>query len=1344
MRWERDISGPLAAQYNESSHVTAGRSYFMSRNTTLGFTLVLLAASGSIASHGEMAANAAEPVTSPFKFAPTLHVRTSNLPRTLVATRSVFRNWQRQQATARQLVSSEPWLATPQGLASLLDDVVWSTRDEALSAKLPDGRPLWNRQAEWKDGTVFHLATGTSKHAVFLKRVIHAQQATCLTVGIGGGNRLDVWLNRQHIVTANTHLHIGRYGCGQQMDGTRVDQLLIDLDLAQGENELVLRFTPAQDGSCYFSSKPDPTPRLWQVIRQDFPADRHPLLRKAPAQWFRHDGWFAAQNAGLERELVSQLLPECGDDSATLQEKSDRTQQGDSEQRDGRWLEFCTQVAAVAEFTDASRRLAMAVTELSNRFPQEYPAEKAELALKGLKADITALAGTDSEQQIDSSIATIAELITQMQRQWLVAENPLINQAEILFVKRYTYNSKHYYDDFQHISRWGGQLCQLSMKDGHVRSLVPEMSDGVFDRYDLSFDASKIAFGYRRPKHEGFRLYELELPRNQVRQLTLPPSDEDERIAAYGKTSTGDSFYGLLGYRFWTDDVHPCYLPDGGICFASTRSEHGVLCTPNHYLACTNLFRMDDDRNEPRPLSAGALSEFTPTVMDDGRILYNRWEYVYKGIAAVQSLWTTRPDGSGSEEIYGDNVTNPGVLWQARQVPGHPRLVVCVGCGHEPLGVGQILLLNLDRDKRTAQPMTSLTPHVRTQGLRGLFQLRNGEWREDIFGPFYADPFPLSDKFFLVSCNPDQRYNDQAAYGIYLLDTFGNRVPIYDDPQISCWQPMLLAARSLPPTLSPTRTVLADKAMMSSAEGTDATVFLSDVYEGLEDVPRGTVKYLRVLEQVPKPWAAEVDQLRREDRSADGFGGHLVISHNTHIWVVVNHGVVPVHADGSAFLQVPAGRNLFFQALDENFMEVQRMRTFVNFTPGENRSCIGCHEHRHWAPQSRPAIALENGAMRLEAEPGAVAPRPLDYVTDIQPILDRHCVKCHSGDQPDTRLDLRGELTTLFNRSYENILQAGLVDAIQEWNGAAEAMQHAVVSPPYSHGSHRSRLIALLQTDHYETNLNHEEWIKLVTWIDCGAPYYGSYFGRRHIRYRGQPDFRPTPTVEAAWGTPPEFPQLQQPAPIPAELLLHWTLDETSPDALSDSSGQQHIPRVMGTTVDHRGSGNLARRFDGDDYLTADLDQYATLSIALWVRADGLRNRWNPLLFCNGAEPGAVHFSLLSDGTPNVALHSGNWNWTHCRADRAIKIGDWHHLALVCDARLGGRVKFYLDGQCVGDQYLGLGLDMNLSRFRIGSWDGWDNEPANQYQGCIDDVRIFRGLLTAEQIADIALTNNGG
>jgi hypothetical protein len=995
----------------------------------------------------------------------------------------------------------------------------------------------------------------------------------------------------------------------------------------------------------------------------------------------------------------------------------------------------------------------------------------------------------------DEATQRLMAEMPQMQRQMLVERNPLLRDTEILFVKRYTYNSKHFYDDFQHISRWGGNLCVLSLADGQVREVAPELNGGIFDRYDLSFDAQRIVFGYRRPQREGFRLYEIGVDGSGLRPVTVPPPDEQDRIAKYGKTSTGDGFYGLLGYQFWTDDVHPCYLPDGGLCFASTRCEHGVLCTPDHYLACTNLFRMNADGSGLQPISSGALSEFTPTMMDDGRILYNRWEYVYKGIGAIQPLWVTRPDGSGSEEFYGDNIANPGVFWQARQVPGQPRLAVCIGCGHEPLGVGQVLLLDLNKNKRTPQPMISLTPNVKTEGLRGLYQLRNGVWREDVYGPYYSDPYPLSDKFFLVACNPDRRYNDEVAYGIYLLDAFGNRVPIYHDPAISCWQPMPLRPRPTPPVLPavapvgrPFEAVPDGLERPSYEAGTTATVFLQDVYRGLPGIAPGTVKYLRVMEQIPKPWAAEVDSCRDDDRTDDGFGGHIAVSWNAHIWIAVLQGIAPVEADGSAYFEVPAERNLFFQALDENFMEVQRMRTFVNFEPGEQRGCIGCHEHRVQAPAAVLPIAFARSPAKLMAQPGEVAPRPLYYPTDVQPLLDRHCVQCHDGSpvgqasslppvrrgspdpadpataarrgSPDpaetadrrspgssptvTKAppDLRGDLTTLFNRSYESILQAGLVDTIREWAGADHAMRNAEAVPPYSHGSHRSRLVALLKAGHYDVKLSPEEWIKLATWIDCGAPYYGSYYGRRNLMYQGAPDFRPIPTLSSACGIAPVFPAPPKPEPLPAQLLAWWPLDDSTPDTTDDASGHAHPAKAVNAVRTDGHDGRGGRRLDGKGYLeSGGLGTHEAISIALWVKAESLGNAWNPLLFGHDGRAGTVHFSLLSDGTPNVAINTGDWNWTHRKARTSIADGRWHHVVLVCDARIGGSARFYVDGKLSSDERLGLGLRLDLAGFRLGAWNRWEDAPANNFHGELDDVRIYSGTLTDVEMSQLVRVN---
>jgi hypothetical protein len=501
------------------------------------------------------------------------------------------------------------------------------------------------------------------------------------------------------------------------------------------------------------------------------------------------------------------------------------------------------------------------------------------------------------------------------------------------------------------------------------------------------------------------------------------------------------------------------------------------------------------------------------------------------------------------------------------------------------------------------------------------------------------------------------------------------------------------------------------------------------------------VKYLRVMEQVPRPWSAEVDCTRCEDRGADGFGGHLAISWNAHIWVAVLRGIVPVGDDGSVCFEVPANRNLFFQALDADYMEVQRMRTFVNFVPGENRSCIGCHEHRTQAPESRRPAALRSAAVKLAAQPGETAPRALYYPTDVQPVLDRHCVRCHDGKSPKTAPDLRGDMTALFNRSYESILQAGLVKVVREWNGGNYAMENAEAVPPYTLGSHASRFVAVLRGDHYGVKLAKEEWIKLVTWVDCGAPYYGSYFGRRNLQYQGQPDFRPVPTVESACGTPPPTTKCTLPTceALPARLLAWWPLGDSAGDTADDASGGGHAAKSVAAARSEGRNGQGARRFDGTGYVECrGLGTHEAVSIAMWVKADELGSQWSPLLFTNDGNPGSVHFSLRSDGVPNVAVHTARASWTHRKARVTLPVGQWYHLALVCDARPGGIARFYVDGRPVGKQSLAAGRSLDLEAFRIGAYNGWQHSPASNFHGEIDNVRVYSGMLTDQEVAQLA------
>jgi len=221
------------------------------------------------------------------------------------------------------------------------------------------------------------------------------------------------------------------------------------------------------------------------------------------------------------------------------------------------------------------------------------------------------------------------------------------------------------------------------------------------------------------------------------------------------------------------------------------------------------------------------------------------------------------------------------------------------------------------------------------------------------------------------------------------------------------------------------------------------------------------------------------------------------------------YGVAKVHEDGSVYFTAPAEENILFQALDEDFMQLQHMATFINLMPGEKRSCIGCHEPRSGAPSSAgaPPLALNYPAQTLAPQPGDTGPRMVDYAADVQPVFDKHCVGCHAGESAKGHLDLTGMPTEPWNNSYEKLVGSGLVSFRDCRCGRAGV--RAV--PPLTHGSHRSKLVDQIRKDPCKANLTREEFIKIVTWIDANVPYYGTYRGKRNLQDKDHPDFRALP-----------------------------------------------------------------------------------------------------------------------------------------------------------------------------------------------------------------------------------------
>ncbi len=722
---------------------------------------------------------------------------------------------------------------------------------------------------------------------------------------------------------------------------------------------------------------------------------------------------------------------------------------------------------------------------------------------------------------------------------------------EIVFVKRKPYSSDHYYTDIDNgtspdrfLPQNGIYVYNLRTRQERPVITAAHMpgGKGFIGKISLSFDAAKVIFDFRQNPAGGFRIWEVNLDGTNLRQVLAEPADEAQKVARWGKP-------------WHTDDIHPNYLPDGGIIFSSTRCEHTILCGTSAALVATLLHRMDADGANVEQLTRSPVSEFCPVVLDDGRVMYHRWEYIDKGHRVCKTIYSMNPDGTRPQELYGLADDTTTLYMYPQPVDSSGRRIVCVGTCHYPQGgcVGPIMLIDLAQGalRRGPDPdqpdytqwdpryaVTNLTPHVfleRRNGYGWYFRTPDGKYVHDQkgqSGSLYTHPWPVDDNRFLVSYKPnpaDHYQNVPNAYAIYLIDTQGSHRLVHKDDALSCWHPTPVVPRKVPPLLRGSRD-------SEHAANNEALCVVTNVYRGLDGVRQGEVKWLRINEALPRYWATA----RRWTATVDSANWKAAL------WPRVQLGVAPVEADGSACFKVPADRSLFLQALDENFMEIQRERTYVNYRPGEVRSCDGCHGRTNLlADTERPQtpLALRRPPSRLQPQPCDLVEnggdgRPeqvIHYPTDIQPIFDARCVSCHKNTNPAAGLKLTGDLTAYYNVSYEELcrrqLAGPLIPEFNSFDSGDRGNYNGQPLPPKSLGSHNSVLMAMLtdpahpknaQDDHSKMLTAMERMI-LARWVDSNYQFYATYYGRHHARWvtadpanaaYNPADFRRRPTVE--------------------------------------------------------------------------------------------------------------------------------------------------------------------------------------------------------------------------------------
>lgn len=535
----------------------------------------------------------------------------------------------------------------------------------------------------------------------------------------------------------------------------------------------------------------------------------------------------------------------------------------------------------------------------------------------------------------------------------------------IIFTKHFNMGGSHYayteaLSDAQHQRYFspGSALCLLTVKgaDARVTTLL-EDEEGVIRDPDISYDGRRILFAWKKSDREDdYHLYEMDIATRKVRALTEG-----------------------LGWA----DYEGIYLPDGNIMFNSTRCMQIVDCW---WTEVSNFYLCDEDGNYMRRIGFDQVHTNYPQVMDDGRVIYTRWDYNDRGQLYPQPLFQMNLDGTGQQEFYGNASWFPTTLMHARGIP-NSSLVVAVASGHHTFQNGKLCIVDISRGRQEASGVQLIAPVRETRAVR---VDRYGQE-----GPQWQYPYPLNEREFIVTFAPRGM---NKGVGIYYMDIDGNRELLADDPGLPCNQPVLLRARKKP-IVRPSRV---------DYRKTTGTYSVQDIYHGpgLAGIERGTVKKLRVVGLEFR--AAGIGSNRNSGPAGDALVSTPVSIVNGAWDPKVILGEAKVYCDGSAFFEAPARTPLYFQAIDEKGQVVQSMRTWSTLMPGENFSCAGCHEEKNAAPPfSGPVVTMAMKAGSQKLEPWYGPPRGFSFQREIQPILDRHCIKCH--DQRDRVID-RGEV----------------------------------------------------------------------------------------------------------------------------------------------------------------------------------------------------------------------------------------------------------------------------------------------------------------------------------------------
>lgn len=499
------------------------------------------------------------------------------------------------------------------------------------------------------------------------------------------------------------------------------------------------------------------------------------------------------------------------------------------------------------------------------------------------------------------------------------------------------------------------------------------------------------------------------------------------------------------------------YLPDGRIIANSNIGYQGVPCV-NGSDPVGNMVLYTPQSKNLRRLTFDQDANWNPVIMNNGRVMYTRWEYTDLTHYYTRIVMNMNPDGTEQKALYGSGAMFPNSTFDVQPLPGYASAFVGIISGHHGVArSGRLILFDPAKARKGVAGMLQEIPHRNRPIVEEVKdRLVDGVW------PQFIKPSPLNDTYFLVAAKLDK--ND--LWGIYLVDKFDNVTCLHKMEGEGYISPIAVRKTVTPPAI-PDRVKLDDK---------QATVFIQDIYEGegLKGIPRGTVKSLRLH-------AYEYAYVQTQsDHNWHGIQSGWDIKRML--------GTVPVEEDGSVIFKIPANTPVSIQPLDKDGVAVQWMRSWLTGQPGEIVSCVGCHEDQNQIVIPKRVIASQKAPHALTPPEGGT--RSFTFDLEVQPILDRACIACHNGE--GKAFDLRGGKKDGrgYGTSYLN-----LHPYVHRQGGEGDM----VVLYPYEYHPNTSELVRLLKKGHYNVQLTDAEWRKIYNWIDYNAPDKG-YFNANVLK----------------------------------------------------------------------------------------------------------------------------------------------------------------------------------------------------------------------------------------------------